>query len=469
MIEPVLSNAHFDRAAKELLKKLGSKFAHGSEACAPYQTDDTGIEGCAFGVVVASSVDDIKTALQICERHSIPLTSRAGGTGRTGGAVPIQGGIVLATHQLNSIVDFNRKEGTIVVGPGLVLDELWATVEAEGWFYPPDPNSSSNCQMAGNVAENAAGPRALKYGSTRDYVLGMDTYLMGGQHFFSGRRTKKGVTGYDTTALLVGSEGTLGVFGNITLRLIPRPERVMTLLALFSSSVTASRAVEGIIEARLSPRCLEFLDEWTLQVMRDGGSAIDLKAQSMLLIEVDGDEVSCATQSERIAEICSTNHALSVVVAQSENQRSQLWASRKQMSQAVRKFARHKISEDVVVPRQQLMALIEHVRASRERHDITALCYGHAGDGNLHVNFLWDNDEQKAGIDRATHELFVKTIELGGTLSGEHGIGLTKSSFLHLEQSATQIALQQRLKTAFDPKGLMNPGKIFPRFGHGPC
>lgn len=467
--EPSPSRLSLDRALSELHRGLGSRLLTNQDSCLPYQTDDTGILGCASAVVLAKDAKDIRLCLEVCDKHSIPITSRAGGTGRTGGAVPINGGVVIATHLLDQVVDFDTKSGTIVVGPGIILNDLWRAVEAEGWFYPPDPNSSDSCRLGGTLAENAAGPRAFKYGPTRDYVLGMDTYLPGGTHFYSGRRTRKGVTGYDTTSLLVGSEGTLAVFGDITLRLIPRPQQVMTLLALFANVTAAAAAVDAIFEARLLPRCIEFLDELTLKLMRDAGNAIDVGANCLLLIEVDGDEDACLKQAERIGELCDDSGARSVVVAQTENQRAQLWSARRQMSHAVRKFAKNKISEDVVVPRHQLITLIDHVRELGESHQITALCYGHAGDGNLHVNFLWDDDEQKSRVDVATARLFEKTILLGGTLSGEHGIGITKTPYLSLEQSSAQIELQRRLKSAFDPHGIMNPGKIFPRMGHGAC
>ncbi len=458
-----------DRARIELSRNLGSRFVSSEDACRPYQSDDTGIEGCAQGAVLAENARDIQTTLSICGKHGVPVTSRAGGSGRTGGAVPIQGGIVLCTHPMNQVIDFDRREGTIVVQPGVILSDLWTTVEAEGWFYPPDPNSSDICCIAGNVAENAAGPRALKYGATRDYVLGVETYLSSGNQFFSGRRTKKGVTGYDTTALLVGSEGTLAAFGDITLRLLPKPEHVLTMLALFDSVESAARAVDRIIAARQLPRCIEFLDELTLSLMRRAGNPIAEEANALLLLEVDGDEGSTLAQAERLGELCDAAGAQSIVVAQSENQRTQLWAARKQMSQAVRRFAKNKISEDVVVPRRKLLDLVDQVRRSREQFDIQALCYGHAGDGNLHVNFLWDTDEERLRVDQAIDALFKKTVELGGTLSGEHGIGILKVPYLELEQSHDQIALQKRLKAAFDPSGIMNPGKIFPREGHGSC
>jgi glycolate oxidase len=370
---------------------------------------------------------------------------------------------------MDSIVEIDRAEGTAVVQPGVILEDLHHAVESEGWFYPPDPNSAAMCCLAGNVAENAAGPRALKYGATRDYVLGVETIAPGGERFFSGRRTKKGVTGYDTTALLVGSEGTLAAFSDITVRLVPRPEQVMTLLCLFSGMSAASRAVASIVSARLSPRCIEFLDEKTLLVMKKSGHSFGPDARALLLIEVDGSEASCETQAGLIGNLCDEVGAISVLVAQSDSQRASLWTARKNMSHAVRERARHKLSEDVVVPRTRLDKLLEYVDAIEESYGVDALCYGHAGDGNLHVNFLWNDDDEKARVDQAIKGLFEATIALGGTLSGEHGIGLTKAPYLSLEQPPPLVALQKRLKAAFDPHGIMNPGKIFAPPGHGTC
>lgn len=440
-----------------------------AEQMRAYETDDTGITGAPLlAVVRAESADDIEKAVQIAHETGVPITPRAGGSGRTGGAVPIFGGIVLCTRALSKIVDIDTKEGVAVVGPGVILEDLHAAVEAEGWFYPPDPNSAALCCLAGNVAENAAGPRAFKYGATRDYVLGLEAIGPTGR-FFSGRRTKKGVTGYDTTALLVGSEGTLAAFADITLRLIPRPDSIMTILGLFPEMSAASSAVSRIIAARLVPRCLEFLDEKTLSIIRSAGNPLDQRARALLLIEVDGGEPECERQAELVGNLCDEAGALSVLVAQSAAQRDSLWNARKSMSHAVRGRARYKLSEDVVVPRTKLGQLLHYVDSIEERFQIDALAYGHAGDGNLHVNFLWNDDDEKVRVDEAIEGLFRETIALGGTLSGEHGIGLLKAPFLPLEQSDAQIALQERLKAAFDPRGVMNPGKIFPARGHGGC
>ncbi len=458
-----------DRALRLLHAKLGSKMLTSEEETREYATDDTGILGEPLSAVVrVESMDDIEIAISISHETGVPITPRAGGSGRTGGAVPIFGGIVLSTRSLSKIVDIDRKEGIAVVQPGVILQDLHDAVEAEGWFYPPDPNSASMCCLAGNVAENAAGPRAFKYGATRDYVLGLEAIGPTGR-FFSGRRTKKGVTGYDTTGLLVGSEGTLAAFGDVTLRLIPKPECVMTILGLFSSMKDASDAVGRIVSGRLVPRCIEFLDEKTLSVIREAGNPLDKTARALLLIELDGSERDVERQAELVGGHLDDAGATSVLVAQSASQRESLWRARKSMSSAVRKRARFKLSEDVAVPRRHLAGLLDYVDQVEERFRVDALAYGHAGDGNLHVNFLWNDDDEKQRVDQAIEGLFKRTIELGGTLSGEHGIGLSKAPFLPLEQSTELIELQKRLKASFDPRGVMNPGKIFPTRGHGSC
>jgi glycolate oxidase len=457
-----------EKALILLSRALGSRLLTGAEAMQPYETDDTGIIGSPAAVVLAENTADIETAVRVAHETGVPITPRAGGSGRTGGAVPIFGGIVLSTRGMDSILEIDRQQGLAVVQPGVILQDLHDAVEAEGWFFPPDPNSAAMCCLGGNVAENAAGPRSFKYGVTRDYVLGLEAIAPTGR-FFSGRRTKKGVTGYDTTALLVGSEGTLAALSDITLRLIPKPEQITTLLVLFANMKDAAHAVDSIIQARLVPRCIEFLDHKTLMVMREAGNPIDSNAGALLLIEVDGTESECEHTAEQIGNLCDAAGATSVLAAQSASQRDSLWSARKSMSHAVRKRARFKLSEDVVVPRGKLGLLLDFVDQIEDVHQIDALSYGHAGDGNLHVNFLWNDDEEKARVDLATGALFKKTIELGGTLSGEHGIGLTKATFLPMEQSPVQIALQVRLKAAFDPRGVMNPGKIFPPGGHGSC
>jgi len=420
-------------------------------------------------VVLAENADDILAALRVAREAGVPITPRSGGTGKTGGSVPVAGGIVLSTLGMNSIVEIDRREGIAVVQPGVILEHLQNAVEAEGWFYPPDPNSQATCALGGNVAENAGGPRAFKYGVTRDYVLGMDAFLIGGQRIRVGRRTSKGVTGYDVTGLLVGSEGTLSVFGDITLQLIPKPERVMTLMTLFADVRAAGAGVQEVIARGLQPRCIELLDATTLEAMRSAGNVIDARAGAMLIMDVDGDEAACERQAERISDACEAAHVLEVLVAQDEAQREKLWAARRQMSHAIRKLTKKKLSEDVVVPRMQIGELLDRVARTSERLGVRSLTYGHAGDGNLHCNFLWNEDHEYPAVERAIEQLFHDVIELRGTLSGEHGIGVLKASYLPLEQGADLITLQRDLKRVFDPQNLLNPGKIFPAGGHRAC
>ncbi len=460
-----------DKARRLLERALGpSKVLTSPEACERFACDESEAEGVTpDAVVLATSAEDIRAALAAAREAEVPITPRAGATGRTGGATTVAGGIVLAVDGMNQIKEIDRNEGLAVVGPGVVLGELHAAVEREGWFYPPDPNSLASCCLGGNVAENAGGPRAFKYGVTRDYVLGIETFLIGGQRIEAGRRTMKGVTGYDVTALLVGSEGTLGVFGDITLQLIPKPESVMTLLTLFKGVHDAGLAVQAMTATGVVPRCIELLDSETLQAMRKAGNAIDQRAGAMLLIDVDGDQHGIERQAQRVGDCCTSAGAFDVLVAQDAAQRDRLWAARREMTYAVRKLSKKKLSEDVVVPRQKIGELLDRVAGIGQRNKVHTLTYGHAGDGNLHVNFLWNEDDELPAVSRSIEELFREVVAMRGTLSGEHGIGVLKAPYLALEQSSELIDLQRDLKRVFDPTGLLNPGKIFPAAGHRAC
>ncbi len=468
---PVPSRAAADRARQLLERALGpSKVLTEPEACERFAADESEAEGrVPDAVVLAESPEDVLAALAVARDANVPITPRAAGTGRTGGATPVVGGIVLSVMGMNRIVEIDRRERVAVVEPGVVLADLHRAVEAEGLFYPPDPNSLASCALGGNLAENAGGPRAFKYGVTSDYVLGVEAFLMGGQRIFSGKRTVKGVTGYDVTSLLVGSEGTLAVLGAATLRLVPLPESVTTLLGLFDGSPSAMRAVGEIIAAGLTPRCIEFLDDSTLEALRTAGNALPPAARALLIIEVDGDEHACEAQTERIAGALSDVSALDLVVAREGAQRESLWSARREMSRAVRRLAKNKLAEDVVVPRQRLGELLECTAAQSSRSGVRSLSYGHAGDGNLHVNFLWNEDDERPKVEQSIEQLFRDVVRLGGTLSGEHGIGVLKAPYLSIEQSNELILLQRDVKRAFDPQGLLNPGKIFPSTGHRAC
>ncbi|MGH7280200.1 MAG: FAD-binding oxidoreductase [Polyangiaceae bacterium] len=461
-----------DKAALELERALGpSKATRDRDACATYASDESEAIGKSPDIlVIAASPGDVVKTLAIAESCGIPVTPRAGGTGRTGGAVPVAGGILLATHALAQVKEIDRENLIAVVEPGVVTGQLHELVEKEGLFYPPDPNSLASCMIGGNLAENAGGPRAFKYGVTREYVLGVETCLMGGRVIRSGKRTVKGVTGYDVTALLVGSEGTLGVFTEATLRLVPKPREIATVLALFDETRRAASAVSAIIAAGMVPRCLEMMDAATLGAIRSQGVAVDPRARAMLLIESDGDQAAVEDSLQKIGDLLSAHEGLvDLVAAQDASQRARLWEARRMLSRATRKIAKFKLSEDVVVPRSRIVELLDRVDVIGKKENVQHLTYGHAGDGNLHVNFLWNDDEERARVDRAIEGLMRATIDLGGTLSGEHGIGIAKIPYLHFEQSDALIDLQRDLKSVFDPKELLNPGKIFPARGHSAC
>ena len=468
---PRPSAATVDQIRSALDREIGgSKVLHGEESLARYAGDESEQEPVLpDAVVLAESADDVCKALAVASDLGVPLTPRAAGTGKSGGAVPVAGGIVVCTLGMKAIKEIDRGELLAVVEPGVILGDLYAAVESEGLFYPPDPNSWRDCAIGGNIAENAAGPRAVKYGVTRDYVLGLEVVSGAGQRLRTGRRTPKGVTGYDLTALLTGSEGTLALTVEATLRLRRKPEHVITTMALFADVEEAVKAVSAVLGSGLVPRCLEMTDGTCVGLMRDEGLALDPRAGAMLIIEVDGDVARCEADLERLGGELDAAGAMAVLVAQDEAQRARLWATRNELSNIVRKQAKHKISEDVVVQRRDLPALVRLVNAMSERTGVKMLSYGHAGDGNLHVNLLWDEEEQLARVEGALDELFRAVVSMGGTLSGEHGIGTSKSAFLALEQSRELIELQRSIKGVFDPAGILNPGKIFPRGGHGAC
>jgi glycolate oxidase len=460
---PRVSEAARDKARLLLEARLGpSKVLTSRDACERFARDESEAEGVIpDAVVLATSADDVAATLAVALDSEVPVTPRAGGTGRSGGAVPVAGGIVLATIGMASIKAIDREEGVAIVEPGVVLGDLHDAVEREGWFYPPDPNSLKSCALGGNVAENSGGPRAVKYGVTRDYVLGLDAVLVGGEPLSFGRRTRKGVTGYDTTSLLVGSEGTLAVFTEVTVKLIPKPESIATLLATFSNVRDAATAGQSLTASRLLPRCIELMDGQTLEALRQAGNAIDASAGSLLLVELDGPLAEVESGAQRVADLCERAGALEVLTAHQSAQRDRLWAARREMSHAVRKLSKHKLAQDVVVPRQRVVELLELVSALSQKHAVRFLTYGHVGDGTVHVNFLWDEGDEAARVAQAIAGLMRAVVDLGGSLSAEHGIGVLRAPYLGLEHPKRLIALQRELKRVFDPKGLLNPGKIF--------
>lgn len=421
-------------------------------------------------VVRVRETEEVAAVMRIASEYDLPVTPRAGGTGRTGGAVPVQAGLVLAFESMARIKGVEPDNLIAVVEPGVVTGRLHEAVESQQLFYPPDPNSLGTCCLGGNIAENAGGPRALRYGSTRDYVLGLEVVTAQGTVLQLGKRTAKGVTGYDLTSLMVGSEGTLAIVTEATLKLLPKPESVATLLVLLPDLVSAGHAVSATFRTGVMPRCVEMLDQHTLDLIRPHTNlSINESARAMLLIEFDGPAVALDAQLERVGNALDSAGALQVLVARHGGEREQLWAARRELSHALRRSAPFKLAEDVVVPRSKIPELIEACARIAEREAITMPSYGHAGDGNIHVNLLWHDEAQKPAVERAIYSLFECVVALGGTLTGEHGIGVLKAPYLHLEQSAELIDVQRRLKTMFDPRGILNPGKIFATKSHADC
>lgn len=434
-----------------------------TDVCASYAADESETEPRVPDAVVrARSESDVVAVMQACSRHGVFVTPRAGGTGRTGGAVPVQGGIVLAFEGMRQIEEIHRGDLVAVVQPGLILGQLHEAAEAEGLFYGPDPNSLASCALGGNLAENAGGPRAFKYGTTRDWTLGLDVVTADGTALKLGKRTVKGVTGYDLTSLVVGSEGTLALITRATMKLLPKPEGVVTLLALLPDVHSAGHAVNALIALGIVPRCLELLDGYTLDLVRPAVSfPIPSAARAALLAELDGPLSQCELDLERAGNAITEVGALEVLVAQHSGERERLWGARRELSRALRRTARFKLAEDVVVPKSRIPALLEARDRISERSGVPMPTYGHAGDGNLHVNFLWDDPSHEPIVHQAIEALFREVVALGGTLSGEHGIGVLKAPYLGIEQSPALIAWQRQIKQLFDPQGILNPGKIF--------
>jgi glycolate oxidase len=415
-------------------------------------------------VVLVASAQEVRSVLAVARRHRLPVVPVGARTGKSGGILALRGGIALSLERMDRIVEIRPEDLTATAQPGVVLARFQEEVERHGLFYPPDPNSLDTCTLGGNVAENAGGPRALKYGVTREYVLGLEVVLPTGEIVRTGRRTIKGVAGYDLTALFVGSEGTLGVVTEVTVKLLPRPRHVSTALVVFRSVDDAARAVSRVLAAGVLPRCLELFDDVSVQACaRSAPFHFPEGAGAALLVETDGnDEEQVLAEIAKVADLVQGEAAGEVLVATSEAQRRQIWETRKFLSVNLKALHPRKLSEDVAVPRSRIPEMIRVSREIGRRHGLLVATYGHAGDGNLHCNVLYDRPEEKPRVEAAVAELLRAAVDLGGTITGEHGVGLAKRDFIEYEQGRELVALQRRLKAAIDPEGILNPGKMFP-------
>jgi glycolate oxidase len=436
-----------------------------------YGTDGTKKGSRADLVVMPVSTAEVSQIAKLCHDDRVPIVARGAGTGYTGGAVPTRGGVVLSLERMNRILEIDQLNLLARVQPNVITGDLQDAVEKVGLFYPPDPASLRQSALGGNVAECAGGPRAFKYGTTKRYVLALEAVLASGEVIHTGSKAVKNVVGYDLTQLLVGSEGTLAIITEITLRLIPKPFTQATLLAEFADVTHAVEAVTQLIQRRVVPAAIELIDAASLRALAEhaGRPMATADAGAVLIVEVDGAPQSVMPEILLVEDACRDSGAIQMKRAASEADRDDIWHLRRELSPALRKISTIKLNNDVVVPRGRIPQLFALVKEIEQESGLPIASFGHAGDGNIHVNIMipdTGSEEQRAESkergERAVRRLFEGVVALEGSISGEHGIGFTKSAYLGLELSPGEIALMRRVKAAFDPHGILNPGKIFP-------
>ncbi len=420
-------------------------------------------------VVKPYDSEQISKLMKYCHERNIPVTPRGAGTGLSGGALPVMGGVVLSTERLNKIINIDEDNLQVITEPGVITQVLQEKVIEKGLYYPPDPSSRGSCFIGGNIAESSGGPRAVKYGVTKDYVLNCEVVLPNGEIIWTGANVLKNSTGYNLTQLIVGSEGTLGIVTKIVLKLIPYPPLSVVMLVPFSFPEKACEAVAAVFKAGVIPSALEFMErdaiDWTLKFRNDINLKIEDNEMAHLLIEVDGDDMeTIRKQVEKIVVVMEEFEALNILYAESEDEKNALWKLRRSVAEAVKSNSVYK-EEDTVVPRYALPQLLSGVKSIGKKYGFTSVCYGHAGDGNLHVNIMKGNlsdEEWNQKITPGIREIFQLCVQLGGTLSGEHGIGWVQKNYMDIAFNQTQLNLMKGIKKVFDPSGILNPGKIFP-------
>ena len=438
-----------------------------AEALLAYGTDALKRGHPAEAVVLPADTSQVARVVRACAEYRIPFVPRGAGTGYTGGAVPVQGGVVISLERMNRILEIDEANLLAVVEPNVITGDLQAAVERVGLFYPPDPASLHMSAIGGNVAECAGGPRAFKYGTTKQYVLGLEAVLPTGEVIETGGKVVKNVVGYDLTHLLVGSEGTLAVITKVILRLVPKPAAQSTLRASFTSVEAAVTAVSEVIRRRVVPAALELIDGESLDAVARNLQVHSLApagTAAILLLEVDGSAEAVAEDARRVEAACVAAGATEVRRAGDEAERLELWRVRREISLSLKMVTPLKFNHDVVVPKGRIPELFALVARIRAAYRLRIPCFGHAGDGNIHVNIMVmpDDADEVERAHEAEKVLFEGVVALEGSISGEHGIGFSKAPFLAIELSPDEIALMRRVKQAFDPLNLLNPGKIFP-------
>lgn len=462
----------YNKVTGEIINKLksilGSEYVlYDDESIKLFSSDET--EDLCFPpevIVKPSSAEEISEILKLANQYKIPVTPRGGGTGLSGGSLTVFGGICLSMARFNKIIEIDTKNFQAVVQPGVITQVFQEEVEKLGLFYPPDPASRGSCHLGGNLAECSGGPRAVKYGVTKDYVIGLEAVLPTGEIINTGGRVLKNVTGYNLTQLIIGSEGTLAVITKIIFRLIPLPAFKKVVLASFSSLESAADAVAEIFQNGITPSAIEFMEKAAVKAAEERQNkkfpASDAEAQ--LFIEVDGNYPDILDLDiAKIADVIDKFKPLDMVLAEDPQKVQDVWALRRGIGEAVKSISPYK-EEDTVVPRANIAKLIKGVKEISAKYGITTICYGHSGDGNIHVNILKENLEDEIwnkNLDSAIREVFQLTVSLGGTISGEHGIGYSQKPYLNIAVNEIEINLMKKIKSVFDPNNILNPGKIF--------
>ncbi|MHB8534417.1 MAG: FAD-binding oxidoreductase [Sulfuricaulis sp.] len=421
-------------------------------------------------VAYATTRAQVQTAVRLCHQYDVPVVARGRGTGTSGGAVPLRGGLVLSLERMQGIVAIDPANRAMRVEPGVLNQTVQDEAGAHGFFWPPDPTSSAYCTVGGNIALNAAGPRALKYGATRENVLGLVAVTGAGDEIHTGSYTTKGVVGYDLTRLIIGSEGTLAIVTEATLKLTPLPESRRTLQAVYADVRAAAAAVARLMAQPVTPYALEFMDAAAIEMIRNYSQAeLPRGAGALLMIEIDGPEAAMEAAVTGISAAARGEGLLSLAAATTREEAAALWATRKALSPALRNIAPNKLNEDVVVPVSRVPELIDGLEKLAREYGIPIVNFGHAGNGNIHVNLLYDTQDpqQERNALPCLSRVFDLVLQLGGTLSGEHGIGVAKRDYINRAIDPATLALMRAIKRQFDPKGILNPDKIFPPPGNG--
>jgi len=431
-----------------------------------YSYDATSFAYMPDVVVAALTTQEVAEVMKIAYKYEVPVIPRGGGSNLCGGTIPIKGGIILNLARMDKIIEIDTENLAAVCQPGVVTAEFHKAVEREGLFFPPDPQSMAMSTIGGNVATNAGGPRCFKYGVMRDYLLGLEVVLADGRIIRTGGKTIKNVSGYDLTRLIAGSEGTLGVVTEITVRLIPLPEAKRTALAIFDELEKGAEAVSGIIKRKIVPTTLELMDQETMQLIEASKpSGLPTDAEAAILIEVDGNKRDVDEQILQVAEVCREFGARDVKIAESAEDAARLWAGRKSAFGVMALSAPTVFTEDATVPRSYLAPMIKDIKNIAKKYNLKMPVLGHTGDGNLHPIICFDerNKDELARVEKAVDEIFQLAIKYGGTLSGEHGIGIAKQKYIPWEFGMDGLEVLQSIKTALDPKNILNPGKVFLR------